>query len=136
MRNVRVSLLVLVLLAIARFGQAQEPPHRTTGFHGFLFGDVVYVAREQATSDGFVVGQLVVVRSDAHPEREFNGKVASLAPSLGPGKLGQRGPRRPSDVDVLEVVVDMDGQPPLLPGMRVDVFFRPTETVDGAPKTN
>jgi hypothetical protein len=25
----------------------------------------------------------------------------------------------------------MDGQPPLLPGMRVDVFFRPIETVDG-----
>ena len=59
MRNVRVLLLVLVLLVTARFGQAQEPPHRTTGFHGFLFGDVVYVAREQATSDGFVVGQLV-----------------------------------------------------------------------------
>ena len=78
------------------------------------------------------VGQLVVVKSDAYPGREFPGKVASLAPSLGPGKLGQRGPRRPNDVDVLEVVVDMEGQPPLLPGMRVDVFFKPVETVEGA----
>ena len=39
-------------------------------------------------------------------------------------RLGQRGPRRPTDVDVLEVIIDLDGKPPLLPGMRVDVFLR------------
>jgi HlyD family secretion protein len=100
-----------------------------------LLGDVsalkVRAEVEERDAAKVRVGQVVVVRSDAYQDREFNGKVASLAPSLGPGKLGQRGPRRPSDVDVLEVVVDMDGQPPLLPGMRVDVFFRPMETVDG-----
>jgi HlyD family secretion protein len=74
-------------------------------------------------------GQSVVVRSDSHPGRDFEGKIAALAQALGPSKLVQRGPRRPNDVDVLEVLVDLAGNPPLLPGMRVDVFFKPDTTV-------
>lgn len=121
-----------VLSLSARVGETATPsPDQVL----LLLGDVsalkVRAEVEERDAAKVRVGQLVVVRSDAHQDREFNGKVASLAPSLGPSKLGQRGPRRPSDVDVLDVVVDMDGQPPLLPGMRVDVFFKPTETVDG-----
>jgi hypothetical protein len=37
----------------------QEPTAQTQNFHGFLFGDVVYVAREAANPDGFLVGQMV-----------------------------------------------------------------------------
>jgi HlyD family secretion protein len=70
------------------------------------------------------VGQGAVVRSDAFPGKDFEGSVSSLARSLGPSKLGQRGPRRPTDIDVLEVFIDLTGQPPLLPGMRVDVFLK------------
>jgi HlyD family secretion protein len=70
------------------------------------------------------VGQGAVVRSDAFPGKDFEGTVSSLARSLGPSKLGQRGPRRPTDIDVLEVIIDLTGQPPLLPGMRVDVFLK------------
>ena len=70
------------------------------------------------------VGQAAVVRSDAFPGKDFEGKVSTLAQALGPTKLGQRGPRRPTDVDVLEVIIDLVGQPPLLPGMRVDVFLK------------
>jgi HlyD family secretion protein len=126
-----------VLNVSARVGEIVTPsPEQVL----LLLGDVsalkVRAEVEERDVAKVRVGQLVVVRSDAHADREFNGKVSSLAPSLGPGKLGQRGPRRPNDVDVLEVVVDMDGQPPLLPGMRVDVFFRPMETVDGTGKTN
>jgi HlyD family secretion protein len=50
--------------------------------------------------------------------------VSSSARSLGPSRLGQRGPRRPTDIDVLEVIIDLNGRPPLLPGMRVDVFLK------------
>ena len=50
--------------------------------------------------------------------------MSSSARALGPSKLGQRGPRRPTDIDVLEVFIDLTGQPPLLPGMRVDVFLK------------
>lgn len=70
------------------------------------------------------VGQGAVIRSDAFQGQDFEGKVSSLAQSLGPSKLGQRGPRRPTDVDVLEVLIDLTGRPALLPGMRVDVFLK------------
>ena len=122
-----------VLNVSARVGETATPsPEQVL----LLMGDVsalkVRAEVEERDAAKVRVGQSVVVKSDAHPGREFAGKVASLAPALGPGKLGQRGPRRPNDVDVLEVVVDMEGQPPLLPGMRVDVFFKPVETVQGA----
>jgi HlyD family secretion protein len=70
------------------------------------------------------LGQAAIVRSDAFAGQEFEGTVSSLAQALGPSKLGQRGPRRPTDVDVLEVIIDLTGRPPLLPGMRVDVFLK------------
>ena len=69
-------------------------------------------------------GQGVSVKVDAFPEQEFAGRVASLAPALSPPKLGPRGPRKPLDVDALEVMVEFEGTPPLLPGMRADVFFK------------
>ena len=70
------------------------------------------------------VGQAVSIKVDAYPEQEFAGRVASLAPALSPPKLGPRGPRKPLDVDALEVIVELEGAPPLLPGMRTDVFFK------------
>lgn len=74
------------------------------------------------------VGQKVVVSSDAYPGKEFIGKVTSLGGALGARNIATRGPRRPSDIDVLEVTADLGPQPELLPGMRVDVFFANDET--------
>jgi len=86
------------------------------------------------------LGQMAVIRSDAFPGKDFEGKVSSMAQALGPSRLGQRGPRKPTDVDVLEIVVELAGQTPLLPGMRVDVFLRPESaaaaTQTPATKTN
>ena len=82
------------------------------------------------------VGQAAVIRSDAFPGQDFEGKVSSLAQSLGPSRLGQRGPRRPTDVDVLEVLIDLTGQPPLLPGMRVDVFLKAQASGQPAASAN
>jgi HlyD family secretion protein len=70
------------------------------------------------------LGQNTVVRSDAYPGSDFEGHVTALAPSVSIPRLGARGPRRPAEVEVLEVTVDLAGTVPLLPGMRVDVFFR------------
>jgi len=52
---------------------------------------------------------------------------------VAPPRLGSRGPRKPTDVDVLEVLIDLDGRPPLLPGMRADVFFVADVTSGVAP---
>lgn len=76
------------------------------------------------------VGQAAIIRSDAFPGKDFEGTVATIAKSLGPSRVGQKGPRKPTDVDVLEIVIDMTGQPPLLPGMRVDVFLKPDATAN------
>lgn len=69
-------------------------------------------------------GQQVFVRSTAFPGREFSGTVTELAPSLAMPRMGSRGARRSTDVEVMEVIVDLEGTSPLLPGMRADVFFR------------
>lgn len=70
------------------------------------------------------VGQPVIVRSDAFPGRDFTGKVATIAKTLAPAKMTQRGVRRPNDADTLEVLVDLDPSDGLLSGMRADVFFK------------
>ncbi|MGD9806711.1 MAG: HlyD family secretion protein [Hyphomicrobiaceae bacterium] len=70
------------------------------------------------------VGQEVVLKTDAYPDQEFEGKVEKVANAMRPPKLVQRGPRRPNDVDALEVVVDVAPGAPLMPGMRVDTYFK------------
>lgn len=72
-------------------------------------------------------GQLVVLRTDAFGGEEFGGRVATVASALGPARLAQRGPRRPNDLDTLEVTIDVDAGSKLMPGMRVDVLFRPMD---------
>ena len=70
------------------------------------------------------VGGRVKVKSNAYPGKEFDGTVADLAPTLTSPQFALRGARRPTDVEVLEVTVDLEGNPPLLPGMRADAFFK------------
>ncbi len=84
------------------------------------------------------VGQKVVIRADAFPDREFTGVVTSISQSLGTPRIATRGPRRPNDVEVVEVMVSIDGNPPLFTGMRVDAFFKPETAATAAPaaKTN
>lgn len=69
------------------------------------------------------VGGKVTVKSNAYPGRDFEGTVTELAPTLASPKFALRGARRPTDVEVLEVTIDLAGEVPLLPGMRADAFF-------------
>lgn len=81
------------------------------------------------------IGQLVVVRSNSFPDQEFTGKVYRIAKSLAGPQLGPRGPRRPNDLDVLEALIEMDTSGVLLPGMRVDVYYRPDTTAEQRQNT-
>ena len=119
-----------VLQVNARGGETATPSAEQTLL---VLGDMtslrVRAELEERDSTKVRVGQAAVVQSDAHPGRKFEGKVVTMAQALGPSKLAQRGPRRPNDVEVLEVVVDLDANSGLLPGMRVDVFLKPDATV-------
>lgn len=72
-------------------------------------------------------GQPAVAKSDAFPNRMFDVRVSVIAKSLGAPQLSARNRRKQTDVEVLEVVLDLEEGVPLLPGMRVDVLFREGE---------
>ncbi len=91
-------------------------------------GDMSIVRVKAEVDDGDIaklkVGQKAYVRSLNYPGRDFEGRVAALAPTLAAPRIGGRGPRRLTDVEVLEVTLELDGKVPLLPGMRVDTFIK------------
>jgi HlyD family secretion protein len=70
------------------------------------------------------IGQGVLVRAGAFHGREFEGKVSSVARVVGPSRINSGDPRKFSDVDVLEVLVDLPSPGPLLVGEQVDVYFK------------
>jgi HlyD family secretion protein len=125
-----------VLNVIAKKGEVATPsPENTLLVFGDLSALKVRAEVEERDAAKIRVGQRVVVRADAYPDQDFEGRVASTAQSLSAPRIASRGPRRPNDVEVLEALVDLDGLPPLLTGMRVDVFFKPETTASATAST-
>ena len=95
-----------------------------------VIGDISTLHVKAEVDDGEVskikVGQKAFVRSINYPDRDFDGHVTALAPTMATPRIGARGPRRPTDIEVLEMTIELDGDVPLLPGMRVDAFVRPS----------
>ncbi len=114
-----------ILNVTAKDGEVVVPtPENTLLIFGDLSALKVRAEVEERDAAKIRVGQRVVVRADAFPNQDFEGRVTSIAQSLSAPRIATRGPRRPNDVEVLEAVIDLDGRPPLLTGMRVDVFFK------------
>jgi HlyD family secretion protein len=123
-----------ILLVNAKVGETVAPsPENVLVVVGNVSSLRVRAEFEERDIGKVRVGQTAVVRSDAFLGKDFEGKVVSLAQALGPSRLGQRGPRKPTDVDVLEALIDLTGQSGLLPGMRVDVFLKPETTGQPSP---
>ena len=115
--RVRAASAGTVLQVNAKVGETATPsPETALIIVGNLSSLQVRAELEERDIGKVRIGQTAIVRSDAFPGKDFEGKIASLAQTLGPSRVGQRGPRKPTDVDVLEVLIDMVGQPPLLPG--------------------
>ena len=131
-----------VLNVFAKFGELVAPsPDAPLIVFGDLRGLRVKAEVEERDSAKVRLGQRVVVKGDAYPDKAFEGAVTSIAQTLAAPRIATRGVRRPNDVEVLEVLVALDGQPPLLSGMRVDVFFKADASAEpapvvAAPKTN
>jgi HlyD family secretion protein len=118
-----------ILQVLAKVGETVAPsPEVALMTMGDMSGLRVRAELEERDVSKVRVGQTVVVKSDGFPGREFTGKVVIVAQSLAPPRLASRGPRRPNDVDVLDVQIDIDGATPLLSGMRVDAFFTSEKT--------
>lgn len=114
-----------VLQVYAKLGEMVSPsPEQPL----VVIGDtsVMRVKAEVGEDDAgkIFVGQKAFVKSTGFAGKEFSGAVVALAASLAPPRIGLRGPRNPTDVEVMEVTIDLDGRVPLLPGMRVDAFFK------------
>lgn len=124
--RVRAPLTGTVLTLNARVGEVMAPsPETPVAVMANL--DTLRVRAEFEERDLGKVreGQAAIIRSDAYPGRDFDGKVSSVSQALAASKIAQRGPRKPNDVDVLEVMIDLEGDVPLRTGMRVDVFLKP-----------
>jgi HlyD family secretion protein len=123
--RIRAPMAGTVLQVPAKLGEIVAPsPEQPL----IVIGDMsllrVKAEIDEADVSKIKVGQKAFVRSISYPGREFAGTVTALSPSLAPPRIGLRGPRRPTDVEVLEVTIDLEPNAPLLPGMRVDAFFR------------
>jgi HlyD family secretion protein len=123
--RIRAPIAGTVLQINAKLGELVAP---SVEFPLAVMGDmsVVRVRAEVDEPDVSKIkkDQRVFVKNTAYANKEFEGKVVEIAPSLAMPRMGSRGNRRTTDVEVMEVVIDLEGSAPLLPGMRVDVFFR------------
>ena len=123
--RIRAPIAGTVLQLNAKLGEQVAP---TIEVPLVVMGDVsivrVRAEVDEADVNKIKPGQRAFVKSSAFPSKEYEGKVVELAPSLALPRMGSRGARRPTDVEVMEVLLDLDGGVPLIPGMRVDVFFR------------
>ena len=119
-----------VLLSNTRVGETVSPSPEDVLI---MFGDLsrlrIRAEIEERDIAKIRAGQVVILRSDAFPGQDFQGRVERTANALGAPRIGAKGPRRPTDQDVLQVMIDLDGRTALVPGMRVDVFFKPDATV-------
>jgi HlyD family secretion protein len=123
--RIRAPISGTVLSVLVKLGETVTPsPEQPLVVVGDMSVLQVKAEVDERDVGKIKTGQTVFVRSTAYPSQDFEGKVSSLAPSLMAPRVGQRGPRRPTDVEVLEVTIDLARGVPLLPGMRVDAFFR------------
>jgi len=130
-----------VLDVLARVGETAVPSPDSALI---VFGDMTSLQLraevEERDAAKVHVGQHVVIKADAFPDKSFEGTVTSISQSLGAPRIATRGPRRPNDVEVVEVMVALDGHPPLFTGMRVDTFFKLDSQASAAsanaPKAN
>jgi HlyD family secretion protein len=121
---VRAPLAATVLQVNARAGELASPslPQPL-----LVLGDIsslrVRAEVDERDFGDIRIGQAAIVRAAAFRGREIAGKVSSIAPIVDAGRIN-RGQRNQTDVNVVEVVVDLAEPGPLTVGMKVDVYFK------------
>ena len=120
---VRAPITGTVLQVNAKAGELASPSSLL-----LVIGDVsalrVRAELDERDFADIKIGQAAVVRAPAFRGREVAGKVSAIAPIVDAGRSNLRGQRNLTDVNVVEVVVDLAEPGPLVVGMKVDVYFR------------
>jgi len=123
--NIRAPLAASVLQVNARTGELASP---SAPQPLLVLGDVsslrVRAEVDERDFGDIRIGQNAIVRTTAFRDREIAGKVSSIAPIVDAGRINLRGQRNMTDVNVVEVVIDLTEPGPLAVGMKVDVYFR------------
>jgi len=70
------------------------------------------------------VGDRAYFTAAAFPAQRFWGRVARVGSELGQKNVETGQPAEKLDTKILETLVDLDGHPPLPPGLRVDSFIQ------------
>lgn len=123
--RIRAPIDGTVLSVLAKFGELVTPSAEApVVVIGDMTGLRVKAEVEEREVTKVKLGQRVVIKGDAFPDRTFEGTVTEISPSMSVPRILTRGVRKPNDLDVIEVTVSVDGEPVLIPGMRVDVFFK------------
>ena len=121
--RIRAPSLGKVLQVNAKAGEIAGP---TSTQPLVLFGDVSKLrVRAEVDEDDFAdisVGESVVVRAAAFPDREFSGKVSFIAPIVERPRIRTG---KTEDARVVETFAELSDAGPLPVGMKVDVYFMP-----------
>ena len=80
---------------------------------------------DERASGKVKIGHNVSVRATAFTDQTFDGKVARIAPFVGPSRMNAQSTRAKLNGDVVEVLIDLVNPGPLTVGMQVDVYFYP-----------
>lgn len=123
--RIRAPLDGTVLQINDRVGELAAP---TTNVPLVVMGDISKLRVRAEVDERDVakieMGQEVVIRCDAYPGKNFDGRVVEIAPSLSLPTMSSRHAPEPANVGVMSVLIDLVGKVALLPGMRTDVLFR------------
>lgn len=123
--RIRAPIAGTVLQVQAKPGEMATPsPEQTLLVLADLSALRVRAELDERDISRIHVGQVVVVRTAAFKDREFAGKVASIAQMVGPAVMNARGQRKLNDIDVVDVVIDLTDPGLLTVGMQVEVYFR------------
>jgi HlyD family secretion protein len=120
--KIRAPAAANVLKVNARAGELADPAQPL-----LLLGDLsalrVRAELDELDRGKVRIGQPVLVRAAAFPERDITGKVSVIAPLIERSRKG-RPIREPENDHIVEVLVELD-RPGWIPvGMNVEVYFR------------
>src|SRR5262249_51181940 len=102
--------------------------HNPTAEPLVIVGDVsrlrVRVDVDERDVDRLAAGAPAYVTAPAYEPRRFTGKLVEISEHMGRRTVRVDDPKDRVDVKVLEALLELDGAPPLVPGMRVSAYVR------------